>query len=229
MGLRNPTPWCLFNKTNQNVQIASAISSGDGSIYRSPSLKFEPDDIKPIIMARESTQIHRLESNSTAETSPTIYTDRAFSPHEIDGKSTKKRKLNVSDVEAYVVCHSCGHNKRYKTIHYCQFCPESFDLEKDIEKHTRTKHGDQFPVQCKNCSLGFTNENAWQLHEFKCRKRKYVCYLCKDVCGSKYILVNHMKNKHMGEDSKPYGCKKCTKRFCREWHLLRHMKIHRKK
>lgn len=184
-----------------------------------------------LIFAAESSQ------TSISVDQPVVEHGERKDMEPMDGNSNKMRKLgDLSDATSVKCnqfdCQSNATESKYfinphdpKQI-VCKFCPKSFVLHKDIANHVRKMHGDEFPYQCKKCDSGFLYEAQRNLHEWKCKAKKFQCYLCRETSRHKFNLVYHMRSKHTGE--KPFDCPRCPERFYIRWNVVRHMKVHHK-
>ncbi|XP_031633576.1 zinc finger protein 786-like [Contarinia nasturtii] len=84
----------------------------------------------------------------------------------------------------------------------------------------------QLPFACIKCGQRFAQENKKQLHEDRCKYRRFECYLCPHQCFDKGHLNQHMQLKHWGQ--KLFDCAVCEKRFGRKGDLKKHLATHAK-
>ncbi|XP_055308881.1 zinc finger protein 2-like, partial [Sitodiplosis mosellana] len=106
----------------------------------------------------------------------------------------------------------------------CSVCFKTFAHKNSLHCHVRT-HADKLPHSCLKCGHRFAGEEAKQLHEKSCKRRRYECYLCELKCFVKDSLKRHMQAKHTGEHQ--FKCEVCRKRFVEKCTLNRHLAQHR--
>ncbi|XP_031634401.1 zinc finger protein OZF-like [Contarinia nasturtii] len=107
----------------------------------------------------------------------------------------------------------------------CHVCSSAFVTKQNLNKHFRT-HVKQLSFACLKCGHRFAQENEKQLHEDRCKCRRFQCYLCPHQCFCKTNLKHHMQAKHLGE--KPFQCGVCEKEFSQKSNLKKHLATHAK-
>lgn len=112
----------------------------------------------------------------------------------------------------------------------CQFCPEqtvkTFDTEKGLWSHQRSRHATMFPYRCRVCPRAFTNEALLKLHMQDKHSRgpmqSIKCDFCPRIMMSAFEKSNHIKEKH---NDRRYHCQLCTDyKTTNEINLRRHTK-----
>lgn len=102
----------------------------------------------------------------------------------------------------------------------CPVCRQKFKKKASMIYH-RARHSYLFPIHCDTCYQHFGNKADKMVHEMKCNRKKFECYLCAAVASSMGNLKGHM-HKHTGE--KPFECLKCKVRFSVKKSLVKHEK-----
>ncbi|XP_031631979.1 zinc finger protein 182-like, partial [Contarinia nasturtii] len=105
-------------------------------------------------------------------------------------------------------------------------CLKQFTSKQSLKEHMKL-HTDSPLFRCSKCHRGFVQKDEQKLHEEKCNRNVYECYICGKFVGShKKNLEQHMRV-HTG--NRPFHCQHCSKQFTQKSHLNVHMKSHTKK
>lgn len=224
---------CSFRETVNGSASSSTLRPDCNTMNHASTSAFpiEMGNVPRSSEGLESTQIDKSKINVAADRSqPIVQHGKRKDVLPVDGNLDKVRKLNDVPSDTCVETKQCQARSTQQK-HFinpndqtfvCNFCPKSFVKLEDIDKHTLKKHGDTFPFRCENCKSGFSYEVHCKYHEKKCKKRKYECYLCKDIRRNKISLQYHIRSQHSGDKS--FGCSLCPERFYINGSILQHMK-----
>lgn len=172
-----------------------------------------------------SADISKISAAAIDQPQPAVQHGKRKDVKPMVGNDSKIRKLYGSTTEMGINLSTeikYFHNPLDSKPFTCKFCPKSYDTMKKIDGHLSKLHSDKFPYQCKNCDYGYLYEHNWKIHESKCTRKTFQCYVCKDSSQHLTNLKYHMCSKHIGEG--PYSCNVCSERFYAKWHVKRHKK-----
>lgn len=109
----------------------------------------------------------------------------------------------------------------------CVYCEERFRSGRNRMTHIQKTHGIAAHMfKCTVCPLEFITYNLFRNHYVKEHTDKFVCSICDQKFGSKFILKMH-NDRHTG--NKEFKCDVCGKDFLRKSHLAQHLWTHREK
>ncbi|XP_011569222.3 zinc finger protein 60 isoform X27 [Plutella xylostella] len=107
----------------------------------------------------------------------------------------------------------------------CMYCAERFRSHSIKTTHMENIHGIAARIfKCTVCPLEFVSSKLFRDHYTKEHTDKFVCSICNEKFGSKYILKMHY-DRHTGH--KEFKCDVCGKDFLRKCQLVQHYWAHR--
>lgn len=106
-------------------------------------------------------------------------------------------------------------------LYKCKLCVQSFMNANSLYIHMRKLHkNNQRFFNCVHCLLRFPRRIQKVRHETKCQRRRYECYLCKQVTACAGKARQHMC-RHSG--AKLFVCEICNMKFRFDSGLRRHL------
>lgn len=106
----------------------------------------------------------------------------------------------------------------------CSLCPESFELECDLETHLISHPEDEDNPLCTICNKSFSDVRVLRRHvRIHLKNKPFKCEVCKRTYSESGSLTRHLR-KHRGE--KRHLCVVCGKGFYEANVLAVHMRIH---
>ena len=103
----------------------------------------------------------------------------------------------------------------------CTYCPKTFILQHNLDKHMDKKHINVDANKCSICNKTFNRTNYLKQHMLIHTGEKPVkCPVCDKTFRQKPELTRHLRV-HTGE--KPYKCTECEEAYTEKIYLKRHM------
>ncbi|XP_049284087.1 zinc finger protein 70-like [Anopheles funestus] len=141
---------------------------------------------------------------------------------EVNESQIKKRRI-VSRSNAKTL-EKAKKRTEVQTNIICPHCSAVFHKDKQLLRHGKTKHPDQFQVICCNeCNDEFATSNALDEHVWLKHRTGYQCKFCKKKLPNTFALESH-ENVHTKRQT--FSCSVCNKMFSQYTSLWRHKLIH---
>lgn len=206
---------------------------------KSPFLEL-PHEHKPTVDNKDEIELHDVVIK------PEIYSEESQINQDFHNDFDSFNAPDDSDLETYELFEE---EKELK----CPHCPLLFNKETEFSRHIKT-HPVNKAYKCDTCDKRFSrndllirhkiahamkiNDEKFHFENFgedttdqdvdtiiiKTETALYPCTECSLFFIKKEELDTHLQNH--AKDGKTISCKLCTKKFSKNAHLNRHMKIH---
>ncbi|XP_064611364.1 uncharacterized protein LOC135475409 [Liolophura sinensis] len=139
------------------------------------------------------------------------------------------------------LCSVCGFSSRqqqYVQTHInlkhgekefkCEFCPKTFNIKRDLERHMNIVHIQEAKYKCELCDKTFTGQ-ALPVHAFKAalwNQKPSVHSMWTEILRAHKLKWHLETHKSTEEKNLPYSCSICRKKFYNRSSLADHQNIH---
>ncbi|XP_063386107.1 zinc finger and BTB domain-containing protein 24-like [Cydia fagiglandana] len=171
--------------------------------------------------------------------------NKSFASH-----SHFKYHMRVHRNERTYACELCGEGffqmsklQRHKLKHTkekkypCPECSKAFNNLTALRKHALT-HSDERPYGCETCGRRFRDSSNYRKHVAKhngtgcgrtcscgaCGRRRARAHLCPRCPQAFHARKDMRRHAAVHDDSKPFRCRVCSRRFRRKDNLERHIR-----
>lgn len=197
------------------------------------------DTLEPLFQNHDVSDDNNAESNTDDATSHSIESPDAKTEVSSNVFSCKKCSNTVmfaslsTMFQHYRDMHNMECTPDDLIAYNCYVCNTQYGSQKELDEHLLTKCNSIATYNCKHCEKKFDSHKLLDSHMIECEEKndqsydslaQYECTLCLVTFHQHQDLVEHHRNKHMGE--KVYKCDYCPASFSWPENLERHMKIH---
>ncbi|XP_021693802.1 transcription factor grauzone [Aedes aegypti] len=107
----------------------------------------------------------------------------------------------------------------------CNTCSERYTTFRDLQKHSKEKHGRPATVTC--CNRKLMNSYRFDDHiQYHMNPNRFQCSECSRKCPNREALSRHIRKVHTPGDKKIHECHVCHKKFTSKHNLKKHVTIH---
>lgn len=110
----------------------------------------------------------------------------------------------------------------------CEFCPKTFNVKRDLERHLNIVHVQEAKYKCELCNKTFTDKRYLSTHlKRHSGIKNHQCTICGRKFFERHKLKWHLEtHKSTEEKNLPYSCSICHKKFYNRSSLADHQNIH---
>lgn len=191
VGNERMSPVCTVKTENNEVVIIDSDEEGDMNV--GTNLKDEAQSVNTTIAENESPNETVLTDKQIENTPSQQQPNETLPANECQPSTSGMRVKRAKYVPANLQCGACA---------------LTFPSQRSLIYHQKM-HLNNVPNQCRICLRGLSTKSEKEVHERKCRKRRYECFLCHYTSGQLRGLVDHMCI-HTGERRH-----KCA--ICKTW------------
>ncbi|XP_031842748.2 uncharacterized protein LOC116431446 isoform X1 [Nomia melanderi] len=234
------------NQIPQNLSYERSINSVDNSIqnlsYEKPGANVDQMQSVSFPENMDLEEIHGSNGSSDRVQNTPMQSEGSM----LDGRALRfgknfERTDNKENIGRYQICAANlnykGHaeeenaasaeNKRYK----CDVCPKLFSQRSKLLTH-RLSHSGQQPFKCQSCDKAYSTKSKLNAHvRLHTKTNVHKCKICEKIFAYPSYLRDHLKTHEpvpstVTEQSKPFECATCRKRFRMLKNLRAHERLH---